>query len=153
MNNSLSKTQPHPFESIFIKRLIAAPAERIFAAWTQPELLKNWWGPPGSKVHSVEINLKIGGSYRIGIVQPNGEIYFVFGQYKEIDPPHKLTFTWRWEQPEMDIGTSQVSLLFEEDENGTQMSLTHSDLPNPDAKLAHEQGWLGILENLALFFK
>ena len=105
-------------EVIALQRTVAASPERLFAAWTQPELLRQWWGPPGSKVRSVEIDCRIGGTYRIGILQPDGRTYFVYGVYKEVQPPHKLIFTWRWEQPEMDIGNSLVTVEFLPHERG-----------------------------------
>lgn len=144
-------------ETVTLRRLFPAPAEKLFAAWTNPDQLSQWWGPPGSKVRSVSLDLRKGGRYRIGIKQPNGLTYFVYGVYTEIQRPEKLAFTWRWEQPKMDIGNSLVTIRFEPQasESGvsTAVILTHSQLPNDMARSAHRQGWEGILQNLAEYLQ
>lgn len=139
-------------QNVNLSRVIAASAESLFAAWTDPDKLIQWWGPPGSVVQSVEVDLRRGGRYRIGILQPDGRTYHVYGIYREIERPRKLAFTWRWEQPEMDIGDSLVTLLFEsESAKKTAIFLTHAQLPDKDARRHHEEGWLAILENLNTF--
>ena len=57
---------------IEVRRLIRAPVERIFAAWTQPDQLRSWWGPPGVRCVEVSVDLSIGGAYRIVNELPNG---------------------------------------------------------------------------------
>jgi uncharacterized protein YndB with AHSA1/START domain len=138
---------------INLKRTFKASPARLFQAWTDPAHLAQWWGPPGSKVKSVAVDLRVGGQYRIGITQPNGDTYFVAGLYEIIKPPHKLAFTWRWEQPEMDIGNSLVTIEFQEQipSTFTEIILTHAKLPNEMAQASHREGWLGILENLNEF--
>ena len=150
----------HPNErsvEVSLRRQFAASPERLFQAWTDPDILAQWWGPPGSQVNFVEIDLREGGQYRIGITQPNGAVYFVYGIYKIVKPPQKLAFTWRWEQPEMDVGNSLVTISFEAqtqtDNIATEVILTHTQLPNETARSAHREGWIGILENLSNFLQ
>jgi uncharacterized protein YndB with AHSA1/START domain len=137
-------------EAVIIQRTIAAPPEKVFAAWTDPGLLAQWWGPPGTHVTSVEIDLQINGRYRIGLQQPNHDIYFVNGTYQLIQPPEKLIFTWHWEQPSMDIGQSLVTIEIRRHGPHSNLTLTHAQLPQP-ARASHRQGWQGILHNLATF--
>ncbi len=138
--------------NVHLRRVFSASAETLFAAWTDPDQLLQWWGPPGSVVQSVEVDLRQGGSYRIGFLHPDGNAYHVYGVYQEIQPPRKLAFTWRWEQPQMDIGESLVTLLFEsESPQKTAVILTHSQLPSEDARHHHEEGWTGILQNLITY--
>lgn len=137
---------PH---TVFVRRTFSVSAEKLFAAWTKPEQLAKWWGPPGSQVSSVEIDLQIGGGYRIGLSYAGGDPFFVRGIYEIIQPPHKLSFTWRWERPDMDIGESQVTLEFHPQGRETELYLTHAQLPDEAARVAHEEGWIGILSNLS----
>ena len=136
-----------------LARTFDARPERLFAAWTDPHLLAQWWGPPDSVVVSVEIDLRVGGRYRLGIKRSTQETHFVSGSYRVIQPPYKLIFTWRWEDPEMDIGESLVSLEFRAKGNKTELQLTHERLPTPEARLHHKDGWVGILENLDSFLE
>ena len=137
-------------QAVIVERTVAATPEKVFAAWTNPNLLAQWWGPPGSRVSSVEVDLQVNGRYRIGIIQPSQDTYYVYGTYQIIQPPKKLEFTWRWEQPEMDIGNSLVTVEIRGNGRSTHITLTHTQLPEP-ALTPHRQGWEGILDSLLNF--
>jgi uncharacterized protein YndB with AHSA1/START domain len=147
MSNRMVEQQSS--KSVLVRRTFPTTPERLFAAWTEPALLAQWWGPPGSKISSVEVDLRVGGSYRIGLSYADNRVFFVRGIYVEIQPPLKLAFTWRWERPDMDIGESRVTLEFQKKGKSTEIFLTHTQLPDEAARSAHEEGWLGILDNLA----
>ena len=134
--------------NVLVRRTFPATPEQLFAAWTDPALLAQWWGPPGTKINSVEVDLRVGGSYRIGLAHADDRVFFVRGIYEEIQPPQKLVFTWRWERPDMDIGESRVTLEFQKKGQSTEILLTHAQLPDEAARSAHKEGWIGILDNL-----
>ena len=56
-----------PRVAIHAQRRFAAPPERVFHAWTEPEALKRWWCPPGWTAADIEVDLRVGGAYRIGM--------------------------------------------------------------------------------------
>ena len=136
---------------VVVQRMIAAPPERVFSAWTDPGLLAQWWGPAGSEVVLVEMDVRVNGRYRIGIQFPGRDVYHVYGVYAEVDRPGKLAFTWRWERPEMDIGESLVTVELFPHEKRTHLVLTHARLPDGDARAAHREGWDSILDSLLVF--
>ncbi|MCI0646489.1 MAG: SRPBCC domain-containing protein [Chloroflexi bacterium] len=138
-------------ELLFLERTFDALPEQVFAAWTNPRLLEQWWGPPGTVVKVAEIDFRVGGRYRLGVQRPGQVTYFVSGIYQNIQPPHKLAFTWRWENADMDIGSSLVTLEFRANGNKTDLRLTHAQLSTKEARIAHSEGWVGILEKLARF--
>jgi uncharacterized protein YndB with AHSA1/START domain len=142
---------PNPSQTLSLKRTFDAAPEKVFAAWTNPELLKQWWGPPGSEVTKVEMDLRVDGRYRIGIRHQGQAEFFVSCAFKIIQPPHKLAFTWRWERPDMDIGNSLVTIELQARANQTELLLTHAQLPTPEARAAHREGWVGILTKLGDF--
>ena len=78
--------------------VIKAPAERIFAALTRPEELLKWWAAEGKfKVVNAECNLKSGGKWLMrvaGCGSEEGQASMVYGEYRTVDPPHLLTYTW-----------------------------------------------------------
>ena len=131
-----------------IRRAFSTTAERLFAAWTEPAQLAQWWAPPGSELRSVEVDLRVGGRYRIGLFREGAGLFFVAGVYEMIQRPHRLAFTWRWERPEMDIGESRVTLQFQEKGDLTELTLVHARFPDEAARSAHREGWRGILSNL-----
>lgn len=108
-------------QTLLLERSFQATAERVFEAWTDPELLKQWWGPPGSVVTAVEVDLRVGGRYRLAIRQGPHTTYHVSGTYQTVDRPHRLVFTWRWENPEMDIGQSLVTIELDSDGKKTDL--------------------------------
>jgi uncharacterized protein YndB with AHSA1/START domain len=98
----MSLRQDVPVRAV-IKRRIAAPRERVFRAWTEAEHLQRWFFPSvdGEAVPQAEVDLRVGGCYRIIMYAPNGNITaMVGGTYHEVHPPEKLVFSWVWEAPE-----------------------------------------------------
>lgn len=77
-----------------IKRTFAAPREKVFQAWTDPAALKRWFGPSDDFSTPVaEVDLRVGGRYRIHMKSPDGQPHTVHGVYREVTPPAKLVFT------------------------------------------------------------
>src|SRR5207244_2447090 len=115
-----------------IKRLIKAPRERVFEAWTDPERLKKWFGPDDDfVVPQVKVDLRAGGKYRIQMKSPDGEFHTAVGMYREVKPPERLVFTWAWEKDggEPDFGEVEpcemlVTLEFHPRDKQTELVLT-----------------------------
>src|SRR5215472_9328213 len=84
--------------SFTLSRVVEAPSERVFAAWTEPKMLKRWWGPPGFTTPTAEVDLRVGGAYKLAMTSPGGDTYVVFGKFVTIDAPKKLAYTWAWEE-------------------------------------------------------
>jgi uncharacterized protein YndB with AHSA1/START domain len=132
--------------SLTIKRRFNAPPAKVFAAWTDPEKVKLWMGPGEVKTVRAEYDLRVGGSYHIGMLTPAGEAHDVSGVYREVVPNEKLVFTWAWKTtPERE---SLVTVTFKPDGDGTLMTLTHEQLFDADARDRHQYGWNGALEKL-----
>lgn len=133
--------------SLTIKRTFKAPAEKVFAAWTQPEGLKRWFGPTdGTTVPLAQTDVRIGGRYRIIMRMVDGEEHRVGGVYKEIVPNRKLVFTWAWEStPERE---SLVTVEIKPVGTGCEMTFTHERFFDEAARDRHRAGWTGILDKL-----
>src|SRR5215471_14892646 len=67
--------------SLVVRRTIRASAERLFALWTSREHLERWWGPPGVVCTSAEIDLRVGGRYRIANRLPDGRTLSIVGEF------------------------------------------------------------------------
>jgi uncharacterized protein YndB with AHSA1/START domain len=137
---------------LVVERTFAAPPTRVFAAWSDPELLRRWWAAaPGWATPEVEVDLRVGGRYRLSMRDPEAPApYTVVGEYLEIDPPRRLVYTWAWETPGAPDGdaVSTVSVDFEEAEGGTRVVLTHRGLADADSVERHDHGWRAVLANL-----
>jgi uncharacterized protein YndB with AHSA1/START domain len=144
-----------------IKRLIKAPRERVFEAWTNPEQLKKWFGPGQDYlVPLAKVDLRVGGRYRIQMKNPDGEFHTPVGTYREIKPPERLVFTWAWEKDgsEPDFGEVEpcgmlVTLEFHARGEQTELVLRQEQFASVESRDRHEVGWTGCLDRLEKLFR
>ena len=132
-----------------LNRVIAAPPERVYAAWTTPDAIKVWFGPADCRVLDARVDLRVGGEYCFSLsTQRLGEIK-VRGQYREVTPPAKLIYTWQWEgSPELGPETSLVTVRFIPRGTATDIQITHEQLPSIESRDAHGHGWRGAFDQL-----
>lgn len=137
--------------SLTIRRTINAPRQIVFDAWTQIEHLKNWWrANPEWSTEIAEVDLRVGGKYRLGMRDPNEDGPFTCsGEFVEITPPEKLVYTWTWESSHMDVGETLVTVEFLEQGEATELVLTHERFPHAEAASEHTKGWTGCIEGLS----
>ena len=133
-----------------IRRILPAPRQRVFEAFTQPELLQQWWGPKGFSLPEVSLDLRVGGRYRFGMQPPEGNLLVLKGTFKEIRPPEKLVYTWAWEGIPLE---TLVTLEFRDVEGDTEVVLTQEPFPDQDSLEQHNVGWTQQLERLGDLFK
>lgn len=83
--------------SLVIERIFDAPREMVFKAWTDPEMIKKWWGPEGFSAPSIKVDLRVGGKYIFAMHGPKGSEWdkdmYSAGEYKEIVPNEKIVST------------------------------------------------------------
>lgn len=133
---------------LHISHSFKADRDRIFAAFTSLESMRPWFGPPECRVGEGQVDFRIGGAYRIQIKTPDGDLV-ASGTYREIVPPQKIVFTWRWEDDEDWVNLeSIVTLEFHAKADGSELELTQVGFPNADSRNGHEGGWAGSFEKL-----
>jgi uncharacterized protein YndB with AHSA1/START domain len=133
--------------NVVVTKIISAPPERLFAAWTEPAQLKQWWGPESVTCIDAEVDLRVGGRYRIGNRFPDGSVVWITGRFHLIDAPHKLVYSW---QLETSSEEELVTVSFEPRSNGqTEVTVLHERIPDIPTRARHQQGWVGCLEKLA----
>ena len=124
------------------------PVTSKTSTWTTPEEIKRWKGPGERTTPVVEVDLRVGGAYRIHMRTPDGSEVRLVGVYREVDPPKKLVYTWSWEtSPEM--GETLVTVEFLERGRATDVVLKHELFPTDEARGKHEHGWTASLDKLA----
>jgi uncharacterized protein YndB with AHSA1/START domain len=136
-------------ETIVQEIAIQAPAQRVFEALTDPEQRVKWWGSKGRfQTTHMESDLRAGGKWAMRGTGMGGRPFTVGGEYRAVEPPRLLVFTWlpTW-QP--DAAESLVRFDLEEKDGVTTVRLTHSGLTAAGA-LAHK-GWLQVLGWLRAF--
>jgi uncharacterized protein YndB with AHSA1/START domain len=146
----MNKTTTPVVPAIVLRRTYKASRQRVFDAWTNPEIAAKFLGPGEGKAEIVEMNARAGGSYRIVMHMPDGSTLPVFGTYREVRAPEHLSMTWRWEEDNpADEYDSLVTLDFIEVNGATELTLTHEQLKTVESRDNHESGWTAIVDQLA----
>ena len=134
--------------SLTLKRRLNAAPEKVYAAWTDPEKLAQWFGPASVKPGSVQadIDLRIGGQYRISFNGGDGEYHEVGGINREVVSNERLVFSWAWHStPERE---SLVTVQLKPDGAGTLLTFHHEQFADATARDNHQRGWTEILGEL-----
>jgi uncharacterized protein YndB with AHSA1/START domain len=143
---------------LHLKRFFAAPREQVFAAWTKPEILAQWWGPKGYTNPVCEADARPGGAIRIHMQAPDGTVYPMTGRFVEFYPPYRFHFT----ASPLDKDGNAVfenwnSVFFTEVEGGTEVTLdVHVTNPKPGAEQylkGMDAGWNSSLDRLGDLLK
>lgn len=139
-------------QSLTITRTFPASPASVFAAWTQADLLKQWFCPGGDMTVPVaETDPRAGGSYRIVMQNADGGTYSPSGRYEEVTPNERLVFTWKWADSE--LVTRVTVTLRELGPNQTELTLHHEGFPESDVRDRHDEGWTGCLNRLKKFLQ
>ena len=132
--------------TLTLRRVIDAPVERVYAAWTDPELLRRWLAPGDASVARAVAEVAVGGRFLIEMRGAEGRRWLVRGVYREVEPHRRLVHTWRWEGSDVE---TLVTVEFEpESADRTRLTLTHSRFAQDEARDEHERGWTGCLDKL-----
>jgi uncharacterized protein YndB with AHSA1/START domain/predicted enzyme related to lactoylglutathione lyase len=146
----MSNANAPAVSALVIRRVLKAPRERVFAAWTQPDTLRRWLAPGEMHVAELNFDARVGGAYRIAMLTPDGEPFVVHGAVRELRAPERLSMTWQWENDEgVPEGNETILTLDFYDRDGdTELVLMHENLTDAESRERHEHGWNDILDKL-----
>jgi uncharacterized protein YndB with AHSA1/START domain len=136
--------------AVVVRRTIPAPRAKVFEAWTSPAILRRWFrGSADAECTLCELDVRVGGSYRLGMNVPSRKASFlVVGEYLEVVPPSRLVYTWNWQEPDQHVQNSLVTVEFYERGESTEVVVTHRRLPSEADRQDHGRGWSECLANL-----
>jgi uncharacterized protein YndB with AHSA1/START domain len=138
--------------SLKIKRIIKAPRERVYAAWTDPAQLRQWFGPKNVQTRNIVADARVGGDFRWDLISPEGEKMTISGKYRQLQPDRKIVFTWQFENDEdWKNRESVVTVELSDCDGGTEVRLTHEQLPSEESRESHTEGWKSVLDKLEKF--
>ena len=126
-----------------LKKRFDAPREKVFGAWTQPEILKRWWCPAGWEAAEIEVDLRVGGAFRIGMRRRSGGLpVYVTGSFLTVHSPETLVYTWKWENAFENMPQTRVTVVFRDLGTTTEVVLTHDGLLEIPFCLQVRSGWI-----------
>ena len=138
-------------QSIEMNRVLPAAAAVVFAAFSDPDKLAKWWGPQGFTVPSLEFDPHVGASYRIEMQPSQGDPFYLTGEFREVDPPVRLAFTFVYEDPNPDDVETLVELLFRDLGESTEVTYTQGPFKTAARGALHRDGWTDSFDKLEQF--
>jgi uncharacterized protein YndB with AHSA1/START domain len=139
--------------SLTLVRRIAARPSIVFEALTTPEGIAHWYGPDDGPVLVAEVDLRVGGRFRLRFRMLDGSEHESSGQYLELRRPERIVMTWRWLGGADDPNESRVEITLRPVPEGTELTFTHSGLASEETARSHRQGWSGALAKLVRHFQ
>jgi uncharacterized protein YndB with AHSA1/START domain len=131
-----------------LKRILPAPPVVVFAAFSDSNQLAEWWGPRGFTVPSLEFDPRVGELFRIEMQPPEGDRFHLAGEFREVDPPARLAFTFAWDPPDPDDLETLVALSFRGLGESTEVNLTQGPFTSEARRTLHRDGWTDSLDKL-----
>jgi len=139
--------------SVEIKRFVKAPRDRVYAAWTDPAQLKKWFGPENVQTREIVAEARVGGTFRWDLIDSDGDELTMRGEFRELKSNEKVVVTWQWQDDEdWENHISIVTVDLKDAAGGTELRLTHEQLPNEDSRDGHNRGWNSALDKLEKMF-
>ncbi|MGU3646230.1 SRPBCC domain-containing protein [Microbacterium sp. C23T] len=128
-----------PATSITVDHHFNAPQTKVWAAWTDPTIVRVWWGSdPDGVVTSAALDVRPGGRFVISFQDSSGDFHTSTGEYLRVEEPTELEFTWSW-LSETNTA-SRVNVVFAGDDTGTRMRFVHQDLRGA-SEHDYAEGW------------
>jgi uncharacterized protein YndB with AHSA1/START domain len=134
--------------SLVLTRVYPVASEKVWRAWTDPNALRIWWNQADSPGWIGELDVRVGGRYRVVLRDPEGEYHDVRGVYREVVPNRKLVFTWNLHDGRRER-ESVVTVELRVVEGGTELQFTQDPIFDPRAR----DGWRGAFKRLGLLLQ
>ncbi len=131
------------------KNLNASVAD-VWNAWTNPEEIAKWWLPEGfSESAPSEVDLRVGGEFKLHMQPPEGDAFYAHGIFKEIVPNSKIKSTWLWSTSDE---KTELTIEFNEVGDGTEIVILHEFLADEEEKNKQTVGCVGMIDRIVKLF-
>ena len=142
----------HDNRTLRLERIIPAPIERVFEAFTVPEQIAAWWGPEYCTIPDYSIDVRPGGKWRTVMKLADGKQPEVSGVYRKIEKNKQIVFTWAWKQDDGTRGhETEVTVTFEPVGKHTKLTLVQTLFAEEVHRDNHNKGWVSSFDSLEKF--
>ncbi len=131
---------PWPGLALELSRWFPSPVGTVFAAFTDADRLRQWWGPRDFTIEEIDFPAVEGEGYRVALRSPDGSRFVHVGEFLEVVPPSRLSYSWRWIEGPLQREEMLVELEFVDERGGTRVDLRHSRFVDETSRSAHG-GW------------
>jgi uncharacterized protein YndB with AHSA1/START domain len=131
-----------------MKRVLPAARAIVFEAFCDPNELSRWWGPQGFTTPSIEFEPRVAAPFRIEMQPPEGDAFHLGGEFREVDPPARLAFTFVWEPSDPDDLETLAALSFRDLGESTEVVLEQAPFKTEARRALHRDGWKDSFDRL-----
>jgi uncharacterized protein YndB with AHSA1/START domain len=131
-----------------LERVLPADRSAVFEAFSDPDQVAKWWGPQGFAVSSIDFDPRVGGSYRIQMQPPEGDPFHLSGEFREVDSPANLAYTFAWDPADADDVETLVDLSFHDADGSTEVVLLQGPFKTEARLDLHRDGWSESFDKL-----
>ena len=131
-----------------LRRGLPAAPSTVFAAFTDAHELAKWWGPRGFSIPDLDFEPRVGETYRIEMQPPEGDSFHLTGEFREVESPARLAYTFVWEEPDPDDAETRVDLSFRDLGESTEVAMTQGPFRTEARRALHHDGWTDSLDKL-----
>lgn len=144
--NNRTTVEPKSERELVVTRTFNGPVRIVFEAWTRPELMKLWWAPKsmGVPLLSCEMDVRVGGKYRLEFGHDTATSFAFFGKYLEVTPPSRLV----WTNDESE--NAAVTTVTFEEKDGKTLLVLHELYPSKEAR---DEACAGMADGMAEQFE
>jgi len=135
--------------SMTLVRRIRARPSVLFDLLVTAEGIAQWWGPDAGPVLLSESDPRAGGRYRLRFRTRGGVECETTSEFLEVTRPERVRMSWLWRG---DAEASEIEMVLRAIPEGTELTFTHTRLPDEATARGHEKGWSGSLDKLAALF-
>ena len=136
-----------------LERVFPAGLQDVFRALSEADELPKWWGPEGFTIPNAEFEPEVGRAYRIEMQPPEGDSFYLAGEFREVDPPAKLAYTFIWEDPDPDDVENLVRLSIRSLGERTEVALDQAPFKTEARRALHRDGWTDSFNKLEQLFE
>ena len=143
-----NRNTPEADGVVRVSRTLSAAPETVFDAWVNPEKLQRWWAGEQRIVRIHDLDVRVGGAWRISFDTPEGNHFEMQGVYHEVTPPARLSFSWSAARNGESGTSSMVVVEFVPAESGTLLTIAHHLPPDAPDAASVQPGWESSLNRL-----
>jgi len=131
-----------------LARTVEAPRARVWEALVDPEQIARWWGPAGFTMPAVELDARVDGAYRFTMQPPEGDAFTIEGEFLVVEPPERLSYTFRYDPPDPDDQETVATLTLSDVGGTTRIELVQGPFLTEARRELHDAGWTDTLDKL-----
>ena len=135
------RTEPVRDDELFITRRFNAPLSLVWRMWEDSDHMRRWWGPEGFRILSLAADFRAGGKWRVHMRSEQYGDGWSGGEFREIEPKHRIVFTFAWEEGAGETTQTLVTVDFIEADGVTTQSFHQTPFSSVASRDSHVLGW------------